>query len=511
MITKEINLGKVAPVGKKAWSVNVVYDVLDIVRHDGRSYLSLHEENGAVNPATDSLETHWMLLAERGESWYQMCVRTGRFTGSEEEFLHEKQQQIDDATAAAKSANEASTEALKQASNAKVQADRARDIAVITEELYALVEQENSSWIAKEQARENAELARKQAEKTREQSEATRASNEKSRASQESGRQTNEDKRISNEEKRDTEETARKANEDKRISNESERTRAESAREQAEILREQAKEDCVNAANTANRAADNANDTANHPTYIGEDYYVYAWNKETASYVKTSIFVRGKNFSVHKTYDSVSAMQADASNVPSGEFVLISTSAEDEDNAKLYVRAEQGFSYLVDMSGARGATGKTPQIAIGSVTAGSGLTDVSVSLSPNGTDKDGNPRYLLNVKIPALNYTDLTEEQKSDLRRPLADEIQALRGVTMQNSNDIDALIEAKDRLGKAAAISLDTLEWPTLTGLPVTRMGDGVPVIVPDFIGQKYVDTTNKKLYFAFGASAVSDWKALN
>ena len=81
----------------------------------------------------------------------------------------------------------------------------------------------------------------------------------------------------------------------------------------------------------------------------------------------------------------------------------------------------------------------------------------------------------------------------------------------MRNSNDIDAMIEAKDRLGKATAISLDTLEWPTLTGLPITRIGSDTPAIIPDFIGQKYVDTTNKKLYFAFGASSVSDWKALN
>ena len=153
----------------------------------------------------------------------------------------------------------------------------------------------------------------------------------------------------------------------------------------------------------------------------------------------------------------------------------------------------------------------TPQISIGSVTVGSGLTDVSVSLSSNGTDKDGNPRYLLNVKIPALNYADLTDEQKSDLRRPLTDEIQTLRGAAMRNSNDIDTMIGAKDRLGKATAISLDTLEWPTLTGLPVTRMGNGVPSIVPDFVGQRYMDTANKKAYLAFGASAVSDWEVMN
>ena len=155
MITKEINLGKVAPVGKREYSTETSYDVLDIVSYHGQSYMSLHADNVGNDPSADSDETHWMLLAERGESWYQMCVRTGRFEGTEEEFLNEKQKQIDDATAAAKTANGASEEALKQASNAKAQADRARDIANRTEELYALVEQENSSWMAKKKKKKN--------------------------------------------------------------------------------------------------------------------------------------------------------------------------------------------------------------------------------------------------------------------------------------------------------------------------------------------------------------------
>ena len=36
-----------------------------------------------------------------------------------------------------------------------------------------------------------------------------------------------------------------------------------------------------------------ANDTANHPTYIGEDNYVYAWDKDSKSYVKSNIYVKG--------------------------------------------------------------------------------------------------------------------------------------------------------------------------------------------------------------------------
>ena len=512
MITKEINLGKVAPVGKREYSTETNYDVLDIVSYHGKSYMSLHADNVGNDPSTDSEERHWMLLAERGESWYQMCVRTGRFEGTEEEFLNEKQKQIDDATAAAKRANESSEEALRQASNAKVQADRARDIAIITEELYALVERENNTWLAKEQARENAELERVNAENLRAQAETTRVSKENTRVSQEETRQAKESERISKEDQRNAEENTRKANETERISKENERISNENARKEAEALREQAKTACVEATNNANEAADNANDTANHPTYVGADYYVYVWDKGTASYTKTNIFTRGKNFSVFKTYESVEAMQADLSNVPEGEFVLISNdNMEDVDNAKLYVRTSSGFNYLVDMSGAKGFTGKTPQISVGSVTVGSSLTDIAVSLSPNGTDADGNPCFLLNVKIPALSWTDLTEEQKDDLRKPLADEIDVLILKEKQNARDIESMITQKDQLGEAKAISLDTEKWPTITGLPIMREGDGAPAVIPDFVGQKYADLTNRKLYFAFGVSSVSDWVVMN
>ena len=512
MITKEINLGKVAPVGKREYSTETSYDVLDIVSYHGQSYMSLHADNVGNEPSADSDETHWMLLAERGESWYQMCVRTGRFEGTEEEFLNEKQKQIDDATAAAKSANDASTEALKQASNAKVQADRARDIAIITEELYALVERDNNTWLAKEQARENAELARASAEKLRAKAETTRVSNENTRVSQEETRRAKESERISKEDQRNAEENTRKANETERISKENERISNENARKEAEALREQAKIACIEATEKANEAANNANDTANHPTYIGADYYVYVWDKGTSSYTKTSIFTRGKNFCVYKTYESVDAMQADLSNVPEGEFVLISNdNMEDVDNAKLYVRTSSGFNYLVDMSGAMGFAGKTPQISVGSVTVGSSLTDIAVSLSPNGTDADGNPCFLLNVKIPALSWTDLTEEQKDDLRKPLADEIDVLILKEKQNAREIESMITQKDQLGEAKAISLDTEKWPTMTGLPIMREGDGAPAVIPDFVGQKYADLTNRKLYFAFGVSSVSDWVVMN
>lgn len=75
----------------------------------------------------------------------------------------------------------------------------------------------------------------------------------------------------------------------------------------------------------------------------------------------------GEGFSIFKTYASVTAMNADKANVPEGKFVLIASTEEDADNAKLYVKGVSDFSFLTDMSGAQGVkgdTGATPDITV---------------------------------------------------------------------------------------------------------------------------------------------------
>lgn len=121
----------------------------------------------------------------------------------------------------------------------------------------------------------------------------------------------------------------------------------------------------------ADTAAANANDTAEHPTYIGQDHYVYKWNKTAQAYDKTDIYTKGDAFSIKKVYASVANMEADKSNpdIAEGDFVLVNTGdVEDPDNAKLYVKADGDFEFLVDMSGAIGFTGKTPQFSMGTAT-----------------------------------------------------------------------------------------------------------------------------------------------
>ena len=153
-----------------------------------------------------------------------------------------------------------------------------------------------------------------------------------------------------------------------------------------------AKEGAIAATGIAMSVSDN-------PGYIGEDYHVYQWDYTVDNYVKTDRVLRPEGFSIYRQYRSIALMETDKANVPEGKFVLINTGdVEQGDNARLYVKGAADFEYLVDMSGAIGFTGKTPQITIGTVTVGA---SASASLSPDGTDTGGNPKFKLNLVIVA--------------------------------------------------------------------------------------------------------------
>lgn len=184
---------------------------------------------------------------------------------------------------------------------------------------------------------------------------------------------------------------------------------ANAAKEGAEAATQSANTAASNAnekASLANTAAANANDTAEHPTYIGTDHYVYKWNKTAQAYDKTDIYTKGDAFSIKKVYASVAEMEADKGNpdIAEGDFALVNTGdVEDPDNAKLYVKAAGDYEFLVDMSGAIGFTGKTPQFSMGTVTTLEAGASAIVTVSDDGTDDGGNPKYKINFAIPRGN------------------------------------------------------------------------------------------------------------
>ncbi|MDR2890766.1 MAG: hypothetical protein LBV18_04080 [Alistipes sp.] len=128
---------------------------------------------------------------------------------------------------------------------------------------------------------------------------------EAKRATAETGRVNAEKARAVEEDKRVTAETGRIDVEKTRVTAETERINVEKIRVTAESKRVTAETARVNAENkratdTATRLADadaaieRMTELSDHPTYIGEDYYVYRWNEATKSYQKTDIYTKGE-------------------------------------------------------------------------------------------------------------------------------------------------------------------------------------------------------------------------
>ena len=184
---------------------------------------------------------------------------------------------------------------------------------------------------ASETARATAEFGRADAESKRISAEDERKNAETTRAGAESIRQTNETGRVNAEKNRVTAEGSRVTAENGRVTVENARVTAEDVRKSAETSRQIAESVRVNAESgrvtaegnrvtefatlkkNSETATANATDTAEHPTYIGTDHYVYQWEKSTKKYVKTDIYVKGKpgdTFTPLGQYDTLAALKA---------------------------------------------------------------------------------------------------------------------------------------------------------------------------------------------------------
>ena len=101
----------------------------------------------------------------------------------------------------------------------------------------------------------------------------------------------------------------------------------------------------------------------------------------------------GAPFTIKKTYSSVAEMNADFNNMEVGDYVMITSTVETEDNAKLYCKGTEQWIFITDFSGAtgiQGPTGATPNISIGTVTSGD---------TPNVTRTGTNENPILNFTL----------------------------------------------------------------------------------------------------------------
>ena len=79
---------------------------------------------------------------------------------------------------------------------------------------------------------------------------------------------------------------------------------------------------------------------------------------------------------------------------------------------------------------------------------------------------------------------------------------------------EIEGLKAQLDNLGETRAVCINSEDMPKVQNYQMIVYGAGAPSApnVPAFIGQKYLDTTNKKEYTAFSVTnSVSDWVLMN
>lgn len=69
--------------------------------------------------------------------------------------------------------------------------------------------------------------------------------------------------------------------------------------------------------------------------------------------------IPGTPLQIVKIYSSIDEMDADyaGTDVAVGEFVIIQSNTEDVDNAKIFIKTDTAYSFVVDMSGSQGIQG----------------------------------------------------------------------------------------------------------------------------------------------------------
>ena len=218
----------------------------------------------------------------------------------------------------------------------------------------------------------------------------------------------------------------------------------------------------LEAANKANEAADKANQAvtdiegivddaiaatdkaeeiaSNPPKIVDGDWWIY--NYDTKQYVNTGISAIGDAFTYKKEYPSVEAMEADwgTADVKLGEYVLINTNdVEDPDDAKVYLKTQEGWKFIVDLSGMQGIQGWSAY-------------EVAVKHGFVGTEEE----WVQSLKQPALDAAAEALEAKAQVEatEQAVKEAEALRVAAEQGrvANERTRTIDENTRRANESA-----------------------------------------------------------
>lgn len=197
---------------------------------------------------------------------------------------------------------------------------------------------------------------------------------------------------------------------------------------------DQAVEDIEGIVDDAIAATDKAEEIAsNPPKIVDNDWWIYDY--ETKQYVNTGIAAIGDAFTYKKEYPSVEAMEADwgTADVKLGEYVLINTNnVEDPDDAKVYLKTQEGWKFIVDLSGMQGIQGWSAY-------------EVAVKHGFVGTEEE----WVQSLKQPALDAAAEALEAKAQVE---ATEQAVKEAETLRASAEVERNTNEQKRIEEETA-----------------------------------------------------------
>lgn len=343
-----------------------------------------------------------------------------------------------------------------------------------------------SSVSSNETTRNSNETIRIDNENERIEGENTRSSNENNRAISEAARNENETLRVASEKSRVTSETSRVNAENVRVESENKRTSSETERANEESKRVTA-ENSRNAAESNRATAESNRVTAESSRATAENARKDAeTNRVTAESARTT----NENERVAAENARVAAETARESN--SATAVTNANNAASNANT-----AASNFVNAVVQEEGTNTDKVISQKVVTDELANKVDKIAGMGLSTNDYTNTDKSQVAANKETNSVQDTVVAEALAK-----LNQEFEAFKKM-LQSGN-----------IGDIHVTSVNTDSVPMYCGQQMILNGSGSPItnaVLPDFVGQIYIDTTNRNAYMCCDSSSASYWKLIN
>ena len=195
---------------------------------------------------------------------------------------------------------------------------------------------------------------------------------------------------------------------------------------------------------------------------------------------------QGEAFTIKKTYSSVAEMNADFNNMQLGDYVMIASSVEVEDNAKLYTKGETQWIFITDFSGATGIQGEQGPQGEQGIQGPQGIQGVKGDTGATGATGNGIASIVKTstsglVDTYTITYTDGTTTTYE-----------------VTNGEDGEVTQTQFDTLKEETDLILDQIPKGTATGQDITlNDSSNLPIKSIEISGNTEQNTTTGKNTF--------------